>query len=47
MSEFCEARGEIREALHYYCMALDACPTFPSARKALFRLKQLASGTGV
>ena len=46
-SEFCEARGEIREALHYYCRALDACPTFQSARKALFRLKQLASGTGV
>jgi tetratricopeptide (TPR) repeat protein len=47
MSEFCEARGEIREVLHYYCRALDACPTFQSARKALFRLKQLASGTGV
>jgi DNA-binding NtrC family response regulator len=46
LSEFCEAQGDIREALHYYCRALDAGPTFQPSRKALFRLKQLATGTG-
>jgi DNA-binding response OmpR family regulator len=46
LSELCEAQGEIREALHYYCRALDVGPTFQPARKALGRLKQLATGTG-
>jgi tetratricopeptide (TPR) repeat protein len=45
LSELCEAQGEIREALHYYCRALDAGPTFQPARKALNRLKRLAAGT--
>jgi DNA-binding response OmpR family regulator len=46
LSELCEAQGEIRDALHYYCRALDAGPTFQPTRKALGRLKQLATGTG-
>jgi CheY-like chemotaxis protein len=46
LSELCETRGEIREALYYYCRALDAGPTFQPTRKALGRLKQLAIGTG-
>jgi DNA-binding NtrC family response regulator len=45
MSELCEAQGDIREALYYYCRALDAGPTFQPSRKALGRLKQLATGT--
>jgi DNA-binding NtrC family response regulator len=45
LSELCEAEGDVREALHYYCRALDAGPTFQPSRKALFRLKQLATGT--
>jgi len=45
MSELCEAQGDIREALHYYCRAIDAGPTFQPSRKALGRLKQLATGT--
>jgi DNA-binding NtrC family response regulator len=46
LSELCEAQGDIREALHYYCRALDAGPTFQPARKALKRLKRLAVGAG-
>jgi DNA-binding NtrC family response regulator len=45
LSELCENRGEVREALHYYCRALDAGPTFQPSRKALGRLKKLATGT--
>lgn len=46
LSELCENRGEVREALHYYCRALDAGPTFQPSRKALGRLKKMATGTG-
>ena len=45
LSELYETQGDIREALHYYCRALDAGPTFQPSRKSLFRLKQLATGT--
>jgi DNA-binding response OmpR family regulator len=45
LSQLCEAQGDIREALHYYCRAIDAGPTFQLSHKALFRLKQLATGT--
>jgi DNA-binding response OmpR family regulator len=45
LSELCEAEGDIRGALHYYCRALDAGPTLQPSRRALFRLKQLAGGT--
>jgi DNA-binding NtrC family response regulator len=45
LSEIYEDQGDMREALHYYCRALDAGPTFQPSCKALFRLKQLASGT--
>lgn len=45
LSELCEAQGDFREALYYYCRALDAGPTFQPSRKALGRLKQLATGT--
>jgi FixJ family two-component response regulator len=45
LSELCEAQGEIREALYYYCRAIDAGPTFQPSRKALGRLKQLATAT--
>jgi two-component system chemotaxis response regulator CheY len=45
LSELCENRGEVREALHYYCRAIDAGPTIEPTRKALGRLKQLAAGT--
>ena len=45
LSELCENRGEAREALHYYCRAIDAGPNIEPARKALRRLKQLATGT--
>jgi DNA-binding NtrC family response regulator len=46
LSELCEAHGDIREALYYYCRAIDAGPTIEPARKALGRLKQMAAGTG-
>jgi tetratricopeptide (TPR) repeat protein len=46
LSELCEAQGEIRQALHYYCRAIDVGPTFQSSRNALFRLKRLASAAG-
>jgi FixJ family two-component response regulator len=45
MSELCEAQGDMREALYYYCRALDAGPTFQPSRQALGRLKYLATGT--
>jgi FixJ family two-component response regulator len=45
LSELCEAQGDMREALYYYCRALDAGPTFQPARKALHCLKRLAAGT--
>jgi hypothetical protein len=45
MSELCEAQGDAREALYYYCRALDAGPTYQPSRKALGRLKHLATGT--
>ena len=45
LSELYETQGDIREALHYYCRALDAGPTFQPSRKTLGRLKQLATGT--
>ena len=45
LSELCEAQGDVREALHYFCRALDAGPTSQPSRKALGRLKQLATGT--
>jgi FixJ family two-component response regulator len=45
LSEFYEAQGDMREALHYYCRALDAGPTFQPSCKALGRLKKLATGT--
>jgi len=43
LSEIYENQGDMRAALHYYCRALDAGPTFQPSCKALFRLKQLAS----
>ena len=45
LSELYESRGDVREALHYYCRALDAGPSFQPSRKTLGRLKQLATGT--
>jgi tetratricopeptide (TPR) repeat protein len=45
LSELYETQGDIREALHYYYRALDAGPTFQPTRKALRRLRQLATGT--
>ena len=45
LSELYETQGDIREALHYYCRALDAGSTFQPSRKALGRLRQLATGT--
>ncbi len=45
MSELCESQGDIREALYYYCRAIDAGPTFQPTHKAFGRLKQLATGT--
>jgi FixJ family two-component response regulator len=47
LSEVCEDQGNVREALHYYCRALDVGPTFQPTRKALGRLKQLATGTSM
>jgi len=45
LSELCENRGNVREALHYYFRALDVGPTYQPALKALNRLKRLAAGT--
>ena len=45
LTEVCENQGNVREALHYYCRALDVGPTFQPARKALSRLRQLDTGT--
>ena len=47
LSELCENRGNVREALHYYFRALDVGPAYQPARKALDRLRRLASGTRV
>ena len=41
LSELCEIAGEVREALHYYCRAIDAGPTFQPSRKALRPLKTI------
>ena len=41
LSELCETQGEIREALYYYCRAIDAGPTFQPSRKALRPLKTI------
>jgi CheY-like chemotaxis protein len=46
LSELCEAKGDVREALHYYCRAIDVGPTSQPSRNALFRLKQLAAASG-
>jgi DNA-binding NtrC family response regulator len=46
LSELCESQGEIRQALHYYCRAIDVGPTLQLSRNALFRLKQLATAAG-
>jgi DNA-binding NtrC family response regulator len=46
LSELYEVHGDIREALHYYCRALDAGPTYQPARKMLNRLERLAAGAG-
>ena len=45
LSELYESQGDVREALHYFCRALDAGPSFQPTRKSLSRLKQLATGT--
>jgi len=45
LSELYETQGHVRQALHYYCRALDTGPSFQSTRKALGRLRQLATGT--
>ena len=44
LSELYESQGDVREALHYFCRALDAAPSFQPTRKSLFHLKQLATG---
>jgi hypothetical protein len=41
LAEVSESGGNIREALHYYYMALEARPTFEPAREALKRLGHL------
>jgi DNA-binding NtrC family response regulator len=41
LGEFSELGGNVREALHYYYMALEAKPTFEQARDALKRLGHL------
>ena len=41
LAELSESGGNIREALHYYYMALEANPTFEPARDALKRLGHL------
>jgi DNA-binding response OmpR family regulator len=41
LGEFSESAGNIREAMHYYYMALEAKPTFEQARDALKRLGHL------
>ena len=47
LSELCANQGNVREALHYYCRAIDVGPTFQPTRKALGRLRQLATGTSM
>jgi len=41
LGELSERGGNVREALHYYYMALEARPTFEPAREALQRLGRL------
>jgi DNA-binding NtrC family response regulator len=41
LAELSESDGKVREALHYYFMALEASPTFEPARAALRRLGHL------
>lgn len=41
LGELSESAGNVREALHYYYMALEARPTFEPARDALKRLGHL------
>jgi DNA-binding NtrC family response regulator len=41
LGELSESAGNVREALHYYYMALEARPTFEPAREALKRLGHL------
>jgi DNA-binding NtrC family response regulator len=41
LAELSERGGNVREALHYYYMALEAKPTFEPAREALKRLGKL------
>lgn len=41
LGELSEGAGNVREALHYYYMALEARPTFEPAREALKRLGHL------
>ena len=41
LAELSESGGNLREALHYYYMALEARPTFAPAREALKRLGHL------
>jgi DNA-binding NtrC family response regulator len=41
LAELCETGGNVREASHYYYMALEARPTFEPAREALQRLGHL------
>ena len=41
LAELSELSGNVREALHYYYMALEAKPTFEPARAALKRLGRL------
>jgi DNA-binding NtrC family response regulator len=41
LGELSERSGNVREALHYYYMAIEARPTFAPAREALKRLGRL------
>jgi DNA-binding NtrC family response regulator len=41
LAELSELGGNVREAMHYYYMALEAKPTFEQAREALKRLGHL------
>ena len=41
LGELSESAGNVREALHYYYMAIEARPTFEPAREALKRLGHL------
>jgi hypothetical protein len=41
LAQLSESGGNLREALHYYYMAIEARPTFAPAREALRRLGHL------